>query len=173
MPATHANTRCSAMSRRDDDLRVRPGRIRDGNRGARKSESYVAQVMRAAKTAGHTGSRFGGGGRAAPARHCLSLCRLLLPRGEDPHGRRAWPPDPACMRAHEPDNGTPVDHPFATAFTAGRLDRPRRHPDRHPLGKFVTGANDRYTKLTEAREMVVEDPAILNSTPIIRTRIPV
>jgi type IV secretory pathway VirD2 relaxase len=51
------------MARRDNDLRVRPGRIRDGNNGARKSKSFVAQVMRAAKKAGHTGSQFGGGGR--------------------------------------------------------------------------------------------------------------
>jgi type IV secretory pathway VirD2 relaxase len=51
------------MASRDDDLRIRPGRIRDGNKGARKSKSYVAQVMRAAKKAGHTGSQFGGGGR--------------------------------------------------------------------------------------------------------------
>ena len=63
LPASHANARSAAMSRRYDDLRVRPGRIRDSNRGARKSKSYVAQVMRAAKKAGHTGSRFGVGGR--------------------------------------------------------------------------------------------------------------
>jgi type IV secretory pathway VirD2 relaxase len=63
MPATHPNARTYTMASRDDDLRVRPGHIRDGNRGARKSKSYVAQVMRAAKKAGHTGSRFIGGGR--------------------------------------------------------------------------------------------------------------
>jgi len=51
------------MASRDDDLRIRPGRIQGGNKGARKSKSYVAQVMRAAKKAGHTGSQFGGGGR--------------------------------------------------------------------------------------------------------------
>lgn len=51
------------MARRDDDLRVRPGRIRDGRRGAGKPKSFVAQVMKAAKKAGHTGSRFSGGGR--------------------------------------------------------------------------------------------------------------
>ena len=67
MPATHPNARCYAMASRDDDLRVRPGRIRDGNKGARKSKSYVAQVMRAAKKAGHTGSRFAGGGAAGAA----------------------------------------------------------------------------------------------------------
>src|SRR5579862_5104799 len=66
MPATHPNARIYAMASRDDDLRVRPGRIRDGNRGARKSKSYIAQVMRAAKKAGHTGSRFGVSGRKGP-----------------------------------------------------------------------------------------------------------
>lgn len=47
------------MRRSDDDLRVRPGRIRDRGRGAAKPKSFVAQVMRAAKKAGHTGSAFG------------------------------------------------------------------------------------------------------------------
>lgn len=47
------------MARRDDDFRARPGRIRDG--GGRTMPSYVAQVTRAAKKAGHTGKRFGGG----------------------------------------------------------------------------------------------------------------
>ena len=41
------------MKKRDDDVRVRPGRIRD--------KSFVGQVMRAAKKAGHSGKRFGGG----------------------------------------------------------------------------------------------------------------
>ncbi len=49
------------MAGRDDDLRVKTGRIRDGRRGAGKSKTYVAQVMRAAKKAGHTGKRFGSG----------------------------------------------------------------------------------------------------------------
>ena len=43
------------MSKRDDELTPRPGRIRD--------KSFVGQVMRAAKKAGHSGKRFGGGGR--------------------------------------------------------------------------------------------------------------
>jgi len=53
------------MAARDDDLRVRPGRISHGNKGARKTKSFVGQVMRAAKKAGHTGPHFGGGGRKA------------------------------------------------------------------------------------------------------------
>jgi uncharacterized protein (DUF433 family) len=42
------------------------------------------------------------------------------------------------------------------------------------LWEFATSAEDRYAKLAEAREMVVEDPDILAGTPVIRgTRIPV
>jgi type IV secretory pathway VirD2 relaxase len=61
---------------RDDDLRVRPGRIQHGNRGAKRPQTFVGEVMRAAKKAGHVGStfrsshgrsqsRFGRGRRAA------------------------------------------------------------------------------------------------------------
>jgi type IV secretory pathway VirD2 relaxase len=39
------------MTKRDDELTPRPGRIRD--------KSFVGQVMRAAKKAGHSGKRFG------------------------------------------------------------------------------------------------------------------
>jgi len=53
------------MATRDDELRVRPGRIQDGNRGAKRPKTFVGEVMRAAKRAGHTGKSFGGaGGRA-------------------------------------------------------------------------------------------------------------
>jgi uncharacterized protein (DUF433 family) len=42
------------------------------------------------------------------------------------------------------------------------------------LWEFATGADDRYAKLAQAREAVVEDPEILGGTPVIRgTRIPV
>ena len=66
-----------AMTTRDDDLRVRPGRIRHGNRGRQAPKTFVGEVMRAAKKAGHIGnsfrssrgaerrSRFGRGRRAA------------------------------------------------------------------------------------------------------------
>lgn len=51
------------MSERDDTFRIQPGRIRD--RGSvRKARSFVGQVLRAARQAGHTGYRFGrAGGR--------------------------------------------------------------------------------------------------------------
>ncbi len=42
------------------------------------------------------------------------------------------------------------------------------------LREFATSVENRYAKLAEAREMVVEDPDILGGTPVIRgTRIPV
>jgi type IV secretory pathway VirD2 relaxase len=49
------------MTMRDDEINVRPGRIRHGNRGAKRPKSFVGQVMRAARKAGHTGKEFGRG----------------------------------------------------------------------------------------------------------------
>lgn len=50
------------MATRDDGLTVRPGRIQHGNQGARP-KSFVGEIMRAAKKAGYTGTRFGAKGR--------------------------------------------------------------------------------------------------------------
>jgi type IV secretory pathway VirD2 relaxase len=49
------------MTGRDDDIRIRPGRIRDRGRSSGRPKSFVGQVMRAAKKAGHVGSSFGRG----------------------------------------------------------------------------------------------------------------
>jgi len=51
------------VTARDDELRVRPGRVRDDGRGGSKPESFVGQVMRAARKAGHTGPGLGSGAR--------------------------------------------------------------------------------------------------------------
>ena len=45
------------MSPRDDEIRLRPGRIGHGR--GRRPKSFVGQVMRAAKKAGHTGQGYG------------------------------------------------------------------------------------------------------------------
>lgn len=84
---------------RDDDLRVRPGRIHHGNRGARRPQTFVGQVTRAAKRAGHIGnsfgsakdrsrSRFGRGRRAvvsirlrSNARRVVTKARVVRHRG--------------------------------------------------------------------------------------------
>jgi len=49
------------MTSRDNDLRIRPGRIRHGNQGAKRPKTFVGEVMRAAKKAGHVGESFGRG----------------------------------------------------------------------------------------------------------------
>src|SRR5215204_5122154 len=49
------------MSQRENEFRVRPGRIRDRGRGLSSPKSFVGQVMRAAKKAGHVGDSFGRG----------------------------------------------------------------------------------------------------------------
>ena len=87
------------MSGRDDEVFVRPGRVRDGGRGAGKPQSFVGQVMRAARKAGHTGLGFGRGasgrgggfgrGRAAtaalalrsPQRRVVIKARVVRQRG--------------------------------------------------------------------------------------------
>ena len=56
------------MTTRDDDLHVRPGRIRHGNQGAKRPKSFVGEVMRAAKKAGHVGNSFGRSRRPQAAR---------------------------------------------------------------------------------------------------------
>jgi type IV secretory pathway VirD2 relaxase len=56
------------MTSRDDDFNPRPGRIHHGNQGAKRPKSFVGEVMRAAKKAGHRGQTFrrssGTGGRS-------------------------------------------------------------------------------------------------------------
>ena len=56
------------MRQPEDDLRIRPGRIRDKGRGAARPKSFVGQVMRAARKAGHTGKGFGREGRRVGSR---------------------------------------------------------------------------------------------------------
>ncbi len=87
------------MITRDDDLRVRAGRIGHGNRGARRPKTFVGEVMRAAKKAGHTGrgfgraasgrSTFGRGRRAAlllsmhsPGRRVVVMARVVRQHGK-------------------------------------------------------------------------------------------
>jgi type IV secretory pathway VirD2 relaxase len=85
------------MSAGDDDLRIRPGKVRDG--GSRNNpKSFVAQVLKAANKAGHVGSRFGGragrstfgrgrsaalaAGLRSPSRRVLVKTRIVRHRGQ-------------------------------------------------------------------------------------------
>jgi hypothetical protein len=58
-------TGSAAMTNRDDDLHVRPGRIGDTRAPTRRARSFVGQVMRAVRKAGHTGPGFGSRARGA------------------------------------------------------------------------------------------------------------
>jgi len=90
-----------SMTTREDGLEVRPGRIPHGRQGAQRSKSFVGEVMRAAKKAGHTGatfansyttkgrSTFGRGRRAAlslsshsTSRRVLVLARIVRHQGQ-------------------------------------------------------------------------------------------
>ena len=53
------------MTTRDDDFNPRPGRIRHGNQSAKRPKSFVGEVMRAAKKAGHRGQTFKRSGGSA------------------------------------------------------------------------------------------------------------
>lgn len=77
------------MTARDDDLRIRPGRIHHGNRGGKRPQTFVGEVMRSAKRAGHVGSgfrtsqvrsrsQFGRGRRAAVAIRLSSNARRVV-----------------------------------------------------------------------------------------------
>jgi type IV secretory pathway VirD2 relaxase len=88
-PSPGATQRFCAMTMRDDEVRVRPGRISHGNRGAKRPQSFVGEVMRAAKKAGHVGdsfrssqgrsrSRFGRGRRAAVSIRLRSNARRVV-----------------------------------------------------------------------------------------------
>ena len=85
----------------DDDLRVRPGRIGRGDRGARRPQTFVGEVMRAARRAGHVGdsfrsgqggsrSRFGRGRQAAVSIQLRSNSRrvVMKARGVGQFGSR-------------------------------------------------------------------------------------
>ena len=88
------------MTIRDDDFNPRPGRIHHGNQGAKRPKSFVGEVMRAAKKAGHRGqtfkrsggsvgrSTFGRGRRAAlslasrsSGRRVVVMARIVRHRG--------------------------------------------------------------------------------------------
>jgi len=88
------------MTMQDDDFNPLPGRIRHGNRGAKRPKTFVGEVMRAAKKAGHRGqafrqssgtagrSTFGRGRRAAlslasrsPSRRVVVMTRIVRHHG--------------------------------------------------------------------------------------------
>ncbi len=57
-------TGAETVTARDDDPRVRPGRVGNTGRGGGRPQSFVGQVMRAARKAWHTGPGLGRGRRS-------------------------------------------------------------------------------------------------------------
>ena len=55
----------NTMKRCDDELRLRPGRIRDRGRRAARPKTFVGEVMRAARKTGYTGKGFGRANRGS------------------------------------------------------------------------------------------------------------
>ncbi|HTX50129.1 MAG TPA: hypothetical protein VME40_12170, partial [Caulobacteraceae bacterium] len=99
-PSRESGKAPKGMTSRDDDFDPRPGRIRNGNQGAKRPKSFVGEVMRAAKKAGHRSqtfkrsggsagrSTFGRGRRAAlslasrsPNRRVVVMMRIVRHRG--------------------------------------------------------------------------------------------
>ena len=133
-PSPRCTRRFCAMTTRDDDLRVRPGRINHGNRGAKRPQTFVGEVMRAAKRAGHVGdsfrssqgrsrSRFGRGRRAAVSIQLRSNSRRVVMKARVV--RQSGQPLPlgAAPQAHQ------------VPQTGGSYPRRRRCPDvRRELG---------------------------------------
>ena len=76
------------MTTRDDDLHVRPGRIRHGNQGAKRPKTFVGEVMRAAKKAGHRGKTFGRSGGSTGRSTFGRGRRAALSLSTRPRGRR-------------------------------------------------------------------------------------
>src|SRR6516162_6443514 len=89
----------NTMKPDDDDLQLRPGRIRDRGRAAARPKTFVGEVMRAARKAGYAGNSFGrdkrgrgssfGRGRSAalalsvhsPSRRVVIKARVVRHRG--------------------------------------------------------------------------------------------
>ena len=114
----------AAMTTRDDDLHVRPGRIGHGNQGAKRPKTFVGEVMRAAKKAGPSRQH------VRPARR---LCGALHVRPRP--ARRPVSVDPAsrtARRHHDADRPpSGIEVPLGAAVEARRLPQARgRHPRR-------------------------------------------
>jgi len=99
-PSLESAKTLPAMTMQDDDFNPRPGRIRHGNQVAKRPKSFVGEVIRAGKKAGHRGRAFGQRGRAgggstfgrgrraalslasrSPSRRVVVMTRIVRHRG--------------------------------------------------------------------------------------------
>ena len=162
------------MAARDDEIRIRPGRIRPGHRGAGRPRSFVGEVTRAAKKAGHTGkgfgrtgahnsrSTFGRGRRAAlalssrsPARRVVIMARVVRHRG------RQFVAAPLARHvAYLKREGVTRDGEDARLFDAasdnadGKAFAERCAEDRHHF-RFIVSPED-ATQMADLRDFTRE-----------------
>ncbi|MGH7075169.1 MAG: relaxase/mobilization nuclease domain-containing protein [Stellaceae bacterium] len=148
------------MTARDDDLRVRPGRTQHGNRGARRQKTFVGEVMRAAKKAGHVGnsfrssqgrsrSRFGRGRRAAVSIRLRSNARRVVTKARvvRHHGARFRSAPLPKHIAYLQRDGVTKDGKNARMFDAASDEADQRafaercRDDRHHF-RFIVSPED-------------------------------
>jgi type IV secretory pathway VirD2 relaxase len=144
----------------DDDLQLRPGRIRDRGRAGAKPKTFVGEVMRAARKAGYAGNGFGrdkrgsgssfGRGRSAtlalslhsPSRRVMIKARVVRHRGNK---FRSAPL--AKHVAYLKRDGVTRDGADARMFDAGseaadeRAFAERSEEDRHHF-RFIVSPED-------------------------------
>lgn len=75
------------MSDRENDIRIRPGRVRDGGARGPRPKRFVDQVMRAAKKAGHGGRGFGRSGGRSVSRFGRGRVASVAATLRSPHRR--------------------------------------------------------------------------------------
>lgn len=147
------------MTRRDDNLRIRPGRVRDVGRQSGKPQSFVARVVKAAKKAGHVGRAFRqsgtsrstfGRGRVAsiiatlrsPSRRVVVKARIVRHKGQ----RYRSAPLATHLRYLQRDgvsrDGAPAQMFEARAEIADEVAFAERcEPDRHHF-RFIVSPED-------------------------------
>jgi type IV secretory pathway VirD2 relaxase len=149
------------MREHDHLLRIRPGRIRDRGRGLSRPKSFVGQVMRAAKKAGHVGdsfgrgkdgasrSRFGRGRRAALSLSLRSTSRRVVTKARvvRHHGTRFRSAPLSRHIAYLKRDGVTRDGAEARMFDASsnlvdeRAFAERCKDDRHHF-RFIVSPED-------------------------------
>jgi type IV secretory pathway VirD2 relaxase len=149
------------VAARDDEIRIRPGRIRPGHLGAKRPSSFVGEVMRAAKKAGHTGkdfgrtgasnsrSTFGRGRRAALALSSRSSARrvVIMARAVRHRGRQFVAAPLARHVAYLKREGVTRGGGDARLFDAasdnadGKAFAERSAEDRHHF-RFIVSSED-------------------------------
>lgn len=149
------------MKQRDSEIRVRPGRIRNHGRTLSRPKSFVGQVMRAARKAGHVGdsfgrgkggasrSRFGRGRRAALALSLRSTSRRVVTKARvvRHHGMRFRSAPLSRHFAYLKREGVTRDGAEARMFNAAsdaadeRVFAERCQDDRHHF-RFIISPED-------------------------------